>query len=98
MITSDNPRSEDPNRVIEEVQRGITADTRRDEGQRLLTIVDRRAAIAKAVEIARPGDVVLIAGKGHEKYQVIGDRTLPFDDVAVAREALGRRKTNSSVR
>jgi len=97
VITSDNPRSEDPNRIIEEVQRGITPDTRRDSAQRLMTIVDRRAAIAKAIELARPGDVVLVAGKGHEKYQVIGDRTLPFDDVAVAREALVRRRTKSGV-
>jgi UDP-N-acetylmuramoyl-L-alanyl-D-glutamate--2,6-diaminopimelate ligase len=97
VITSDNPRSEDPNRIIEEIKRGITADTRRDSAQRQLTIVDRHAAIAKAIEVARPGDLVLIAGKGHEKYQVIGDRTLPFDDVAVAREALGRRQTNSGV-
>jgi UDP-N-acetylmuramoyl-L-alanyl-D-glutamate--2,6-diaminopimelate ligase len=108
VITSDNPRSEDPARIIEEVQRGITADTRRastgseraegrGNGQRLLTIVDRREAIAKAIELARPGDLVLVAGKGHEKYQVIGERVLPFDDVAVAREALGRRRTNSGV-
>jgi UDP-N-acetylmuramoyl-L-alanyl-D-glutamate--2,6-diaminopimelate ligase len=97
VITSDNPRSEDPARIIEEIQRGITPDTRR-ERQSLLTIVDRRQAIARAVEIARAGDVVLVAGKGHEKYQVIGDRTLAFDDVAVAREALGRRRTNSGVR
>jgi len=97
VITSDNPRSEDPNRIIEEIQRGITADTRKDAGQRLLTIVDRGAAIAKAIELARPGDLVLVAGKGHEKYQVIGDRVLPFDDVAVAREALSRRRTNSGV-
>ena len=74
VVTSDNPRSEDPNRIIEEIRRGITPDTRRDSGQRLLTIVDRREAIAKAIELARAGDVVLIAGKGHEKYQVIGDR------------------------
>src|SRR5204863_8413602 len=52
VVTSDNPRSEDPQRVIEEIQRGITADTRRAEGQRLLTIADRRAAIARAVELA----------------------------------------------
>jgi len=91
VITSDNPRSEDPARIIEEVQRGITPDTRRDSAQRLLTIVDRREAITKAVELAKPGDLVLVAGKGHEKYQVIGHRTLPFDDVAVAREALARR-------
>jgi len=97
VITSDNPRSEDPLRIIEEIQRGITADTRKDAGQRLLTIVDRGAAIAKAIELARPGDLVLVAGKGHEKYQVIGDRVLPFDDVAVAREALSRRRTNSGV-
>jgi UDP-N-acetylmuramoyl-L-alanyl-D-glutamate--2,6-diaminopimelate ligase len=97
VITSDNPRSEDPNRIIEEIQRGITADTRRDSAQRLLTIVDRGAAISKAIEVAKPGDLVLIAGKGHEKYQVIGDRTLPFDDVAAAREALARRRTNSGV-
>jgi UDP-N-acetylmuramoyl-L-alanyl-D-glutamate--2,6-diaminopimelate ligase len=97
VLTSDNPRSEDPNRILEEVRRGITPDTRRDSAQGLLTIVDRQAAIAKAIEVARPGDVVLVAGKGHEKYQVIGDRALPFDDVAVARDALARRRTKSSV-
>jgi UDP-N-acetylmuramoyl-L-alanyl-D-glutamate--2,6-diaminopimelate ligase len=97
VITSDNPRSEDPDRIIEEIRRGITPDTRRDSGQRLLAIADRRAAIAKAIELARGGDLVLVAGKGHEKYQVIGDRAHPFDDAAVAREALGRRRTNSGV-
>jgi UDP-N-acetylmuramoyl-L-alanyl-D-glutamate--2,6-diaminopimelate ligase len=97
VITSDNPRSEDPDRIIEEIQRGITPDTRRDPAQRVLTMSDRRLAIKKAVEVARPGDLVLVAGKGHEKYQVIGDRTLPFDDVEVAREALMRRRSNSGV-
>jgi UDP-N-acetylmuramoyl-L-alanyl-D-glutamate--2,6-diaminopimelate ligase len=97
VITSDNPRGEDPVRIIEEIQRGITADTRRDSGQRLMAIVDRRAAIATAIETARAGDLVLIAGKGHEKYQVIGSEVLPFDDVHVAREALARRRTNSGV-
>ena len=97
VLTSDNPRGEDPTRIIEEIQRGITSDTKKDTGQRLLTIVDRRAAIAKAIELARLGDLVLIAGKGHEKYQVIGDRVLPFADAAVAREALSRRRTNSGV-
>src|SRR5262249_8164553 len=94
VITSDNPRSEDPARIIEEIQRGITPDTRREK-QSLLTIVDRRQAIARAVEIARAGDLVLVAGKGHEKYQVIGDRTLPFDDVAVARGGVAERPTHS---
>jgi UDP-N-acetylmuramoyl-L-alanyl-D-glutamate--2,6-diaminopimelate ligase len=97
VVTSDNPRTEDPNRIIEEIRRGLTADTRKDSEQRLLTIVDRRDAIAKAIAVARPGDLVLIAGKGHEKYQVIGDRILPFDDVVVAREALTRRRSNSGV-
>jgi len=93
VITSDNPRSEDPARIIEEVRRGIS----RDSTKGVLAIVDRREAIAKAIALAKRGDVVLIAGKGHEKYQVIGNRTLPFDDVAVAREALGKRRTNSGV-
>jgi UDP-N-acetylmuramoyl-L-alanyl-D-glutamate--2,6-diaminopimelate ligase len=104
VITSDNPRSEDPMRIIDEIQRGITVDTQRpgssrSEGsaRRQLAIADRRAAIVRAIEIARAGDVVLVAGKGHEKYQVIGDRVLPFDDVAVAREALAKRRTNSGV-
>jgi UDP-N-acetylmuramoyl-L-alanyl-D-glutamate--2,6-diaminopimelate ligase len=109
VITSDNPRSEDPARIIEEIQRGIPADARagaergarragtRDPDARQLAIVDRHEAIARAIELARPGDLVLVAGKGHEKYQVIGDRVLPFDDVAVAREALARRRTNSGV-
>jgi len=93
VITSDNPRSEDPARIIEEVRRGIP----RDSTKGVLAIVDRREAITKAVSLAKSGDVVLIAGKGHEKYQVIGNRTLPFDDVAVAREALAKRRTNSGV-
>ena len=96
VITSDNPRREDPGRIIDEVQRGITADTRRP-GSQLFAIPDRRVAIMKAIESARPGDLVLLAGKGHEKYQVIGDASLPFDDVAVAREVLARRRTKSRV-
>jgi UDP-N-acetylmuramoyl-L-alanyl-D-glutamate--2,6-diaminopimelate ligase len=97
VITSDNPRSEDPARIIEEIQRGITPDTTRVAQANVSAIADRRAAIAKAVELARPGDLVLVAGKGHEKYQIIGSQVLPFDDVAVAREALARRRSNSGV-
>jgi UDP-N-acetylmuramoyl-L-alanyl-D-glutamate--2,6-diaminopimelate ligase len=97
VITSDNPRSEDPMRIIEEIQRGITQDTRRDRAQRILTIPDRRSAITTAIDAAHAGDLVLIAGKGHEKYQVTGNQVLPFDDVAVAREALARRRSNSGV-
>jgi UDP-N-acetylmuramoyl-L-alanyl-D-glutamate--2,6-diaminopimelate ligase len=97
IITSDNPRSEDPARIIEEVQRGITPDTRRDDAQRILAVLDRAEAISRAVSLARAGDLVLVAGKGHEKYQVIGNRTLPFDDVAAAREALAKKRSNSGV-
>ena len=93
LITSDNPRNEDPARIIEEIQRGITPDTRRDSGQLTQSVVDRQTAIEQAVGTAMPGDLVLIAGKGHEKYQVIGSRTLPFDDVEVARAALSQRRS-----
>jgi UDP-N-acetylmuramoyl-L-alanyl-D-glutamate--2,6-diaminopimelate ligase len=97
VITSDNPRTEEPRQIIEEIQRGIRRDTRRGSEQRILALIDRREAIAKAIELARPGDLVLVAGKGHEKYQVIGAEVRPFDDVAVAREALSRRRSNSGV-
>ena len=103
VVTSDNPRSEDPERIIEEIQRGIVmpADRIAPKGQSRgtpsLSIVDRREAIEKAIKEATSGDLLLIAGKGHEKYQVIGDRTLPFDDVEVARRALARRRSGSRV-
>jgi len=95
IVTSDNPRSEEPERIIEDIMRGIAPAFERaragSQSSRYLTIVDRRQAIGRAIEVAEPGDVVLIAGKGHERSQVIGERILPFDDVAVAREALARR-------
>ena len=80
------------------IQRGITPDTRRDSGQRLLAVPDRRDAIEQAVAMAVPGDLVLVAGKGHEKYQIIGDRTLPFDDVEVAERALRQHHARQGVR
>ena len=63
----------------------------------ILTISDRREAIHQAVLRARPGDVVLIAGKGHEKYQEVAGQVLPFDDVTVAREALDARRLKPQV-
>jgi UDP-N-acetylmuramoyl-L-alanyl-D-glutamate--2,6-diaminopimelate ligase len=83
-VTSDNPRSEDPKAIIAEIAPGIGAHPH-------VTEVDRRKAIHRAIEEASPGDVVLIAGKGHETYQIVGDQTLPFDDAEVAHEALTAR-------
>lgn len=92
VITSDNPRSEDPQAIIDEIRRGIPAgEAASDRMPDVSAVPDRRAAIDKAVALARPGDVVLIAGKGHEKTQHIGTRVLPFDDTEVARAALARR-------
>jgi UDP-N-acetylmuramoyl-L-alanyl-D-glutamate--2,6-diaminopimelate ligase len=96
VITSDNPRGEDPARIIEEVRLGADPEMRQSRAE-VLTIVDRREAIVQAVRRAEPGDVVLVAGKGHEKYQEVGGRTHPFDDVAVAREALQSRRAKSRV-
>lgn len=84
-VTSDNPRSEEPRAIIAEIETGIGARAHAVE-------VDRRAAIERAVREAQPGDVVLVAGKGHEAVQIVGERVLPFDDASVAREALERRE------
>src|SRR4029079_11689436 len=78
LVTSDNPRSEDPAAIIADITAGFDMDVE----------VDRRTAIARAVAAAEPDDVVVIAGKGHEQGQELADRTIPFDDREVAREAL----------
>ena len=96
VITSDNPRSEDPLRIIEEVRLGADSEVRQSNAE-VRTVPERRDAILDAISRAGAGDVVLIAGKGHEKYQEIGGRTYPFDDVAVAREALEARRVKSRV-
>jgi UDP-N-acetylmuramoyl-L-alanyl-D-glutamate--2,6-diaminopimelate ligase len=96
VITSDNPRSEEPQRIIEEISRGIPAGGQGMRSPDVHAIVDRHEAIERAVEEAAPGDLVLIAGKGHEKYQQIGDRVLPFDDGEVARAALARRRRRTT--
>lgn len=83
VITSDNPRAEDPDRIINDILEGM-------QPNRPLSIVepDRRLAIQRAIDLARPGDVLLIAGKGHETTQVLGSHVVPFDDRQVAIEAL----------
>jgi UDP-N-acetylmuramoyl-L-alanyl-D-glutamate--2,6-diaminopimelate ligase len=90
IVTSDNPRTEDPEAILQEIEPGIREAGFPQEQYEL--IVDRRAAIQKAVEMASPKDVVLIAGKGHETYQLIGGKTLHFDDREEAKEAIRRRK------
>jgi UDP-N-acetylmuramoyl-L-alanyl-D-glutamate--2,6-diaminopimelate ligase len=90
VMTSDNPRSEDPVRIIEEIKRGIPQAS--DRSAATFTIVDRKEAIQFAIRKAEPGDLVLLAGKGHEQSQTIGSEQLPFDEAAIAREALERRR------
>jgi UDP-N-acetylmuramoyl-L-alanyl-D-glutamate--2,6-diaminopimelate ligase len=82
IVTSDNPRSEDPQAIIDEVLTGVVGPVEVEP--------DRAAAIARALGQAQEGDVVVIAGKGHEQGQEFADRTIPFDDRDVARDALRR--------
>jgi UDP-N-acetylmuramoyl-L-alanyl-D-glutamate--2,6-diaminopimelate ligase len=90
IVTSDNPRTEDPIGILRDIEAGLQeAGTAED---RYVLIPDRRAAIEKAIDMAGPGDVVLIAGKGHETYQIIGGVTHDFDDRLVARAALRSRQ------
>lgn len=85
VVTSDNPRTEDPQAILDEVLTGIVP------GRDSIDIIDRREAIAHAIKIAQPGDVVVIAGKGHENYQIIGRTKYPMDDREMARAALAVR-------
>lgn len=84
VLTSDNPRTEDPERILDDLAEGLV-------GVHHARIADRREAIRHALTVARPGDTVLLAGKGHETYQVIGREKRPFDERAVVRECLAGR-------
>lgn len=84
ILTSDNPRSEEPESIIEEMKKGIEADRQR----KVMTIVNRREAIRTACHLAQPGDIILVAGKGHEKYQEIKGVRYPFDDKKILEEML----------
>jgi UDP-N-acetylmuramoyl-L-alanyl-D-glutamate--2,6-diaminopimelate ligase len=77
IVTDDNPRSEDPAAIRADIMAGADG---------AIEVGGRRDAIAEAIRIAREGDIVLVAGKGHETGQVVGDKVLPFDDALVARE------------
>jgi UDP-N-acetylmuramoyl-L-alanyl-D-glutamate--2,6-diaminopimelate ligase len=91
ILTNDNPRSESPEAIAATVEQGLRA-----AGASYEVCLDRERAIERAVSLAGPGDVVLIAGKGHETYQLIGGLTLPFDDRKQARLALERRRARGS--
>jgi UDP-N-acetylmuramoyl-L-alanyl-D-glutamate--2,6-diaminopimelate ligase len=86
ILTSDNPRTEDPEQILADAEIGI-----QKTGKRYRKIADRTEAINAAIAEARGGDLVLIAGKGHEDYQIIGRETFHFDDKEVARTALAQR-------
>jgi UDP-N-acetylmuramoyl-L-alanyl-D-glutamate--2,6-diaminopimelate ligase len=81
IITSDNPRKEDPSAIIDEIEKGVRSN-------RYEKMIDRTEAIGRAISLAQPRDIVLIAGKGHENYQEFADHTVPFDDIQVARRAI----------
>ncbi|MBI5183597.1 MAG: UDP-N-acetylmuramoyl-L-alanyl-D-glutamate--2,6-diaminopimelate ligase [Nitrospinae bacterium] len=85
IITSDNPRGEDPQKIVEDIERGIKGVSWEGEYN---VILDRHEAIEYGINKARPGDIVIIAGKGHETYQIIGNTMVHFDDREVAREVL----------
>ncbi|HEX7540209.1 MAG TPA: hypothetical protein VF358_07910, partial [Syntrophales bacterium] len=100
IVTSDNPRTEEPLAIIGAIEGGIDASVMKKispeelraagAGKTYTVVADRREAIGLAVGMASPDDIVLIAGKGHEDYQIIGTVTIPFDDRTVGREALDK--------
>ena len=81
VLTSDNPRTEDPERILDDLAEGLS-------GSAYERFADRRTAIRFALETAQDGDTVVLAGKGHETYQVLGTETIPFDERVVVRECL----------
>ncbi len=83
IVTSDNPRNEDPDKIVSEIREGIPADSSNYE-----IIVDRREAIDRALQLARKGDLVLVAGRGHETYQEVEGRKIRFDDREVVKSVV----------
>ncbi|MEK7348964.1 MAG: cyanophycin synthetase, partial [Candidatus Eisenbacteria bacterium] len=91
IVTSDNPRSEAPEAIVAEILAGVGNGAGAASAANVRSILDRAEAIVAAVAACEPGDALLIAGKGHETVQILGDRTIDFDDRAVALEALRAR-------
>jgi UDP-N-acetylmuramyl tripeptide synthase len=90
IATSDNPRSEEPLSILADIQQGLGSVY--SVGKEYVVVIDRRAAIAKALQAAQADDVVIIAGKGHETYQILKDHTIHFDDREVVREIIREMK------
>lgn len=88
VLTSDNPRSEDPEAILRDIKKGFPSS---GQGAEIFEVIDRREAIEKIISLAEPGDAVFILGKGHEDYQIIGDRKVPFDDRLVVQEFLKKK-------
>jgi UDP-N-acetylmuramoyl-L-alanyl-D-glutamate--2,6-diaminopimelate ligase len=86
ILTSDNPRNEDPETIIQDMEAGVEMHLR----HKYLSITNRKEAIRAAARLAKKDDIILIAGKGHEKYQEVNGEKLPFDDLAIARESLNQ--------
>jgi len=84
IVTSDNPRPEDPDRIIDDIVEGF-------EGVAHLRVTDRREAIRRALALVQPGDTLLLAGKGHETYQVLGTTKVPFDEAVIVRQIMESR-------
>lgn len=82
ILTSDNPRNEDPLKIIDDILQGI------NQKEKVIIEPDREKAIQKAVKIANPDDIILIAGKGHETYQILADKKIHFDDLEVVKKYL----------
>jgi UDP-N-acetylmuramoyl-L-alanyl-D-glutamate--2,6-diaminopimelate ligase len=89
ILTSDNPRSEDPEAILRDMRKGISQE--QNQAVEILEILDRREAIDKAISLAQPGDIVFILGKGHEDYQILGEKKILFDDRLVVQECLKRK-------
>jgi UDP-N-acetylmuramoyl-L-alanyl-D-glutamate--2,6-diaminopimelate ligase len=85
VVTSDNPRHESPQRIFDDIMAGFGSPSQ------VTRIDDRRDAIAYAIKSAKTGDAILLAGKGHEAFQIVGDERIEFDDCVIARELLGVR-------
>ena len=92
IVTSDNPRTEEPGSIIEQILPGVrTHMEKASGGDGYEVIADRRSAIVRAVEMASPGDVIVVAGKGHEDYQILGTERIHFDDREELAKAFGER-------